>query len=78
MQQNAGPYPLAIFDLDGTLVDSFPWFLRVVNDSPATLISGRLRQAILPDFAVPAPATFSNTSNCRFGRFRASLRICDG
>ena len=32
MQQNAGPYPLAIFDLDGTLVDSFPWFLRVVND----------------------------------------------
>jgi phosphoglycolate phosphatase len=26
------PYPLAIFDLDGTLVDSFPWFLRTVND----------------------------------------------
>ena len=25
-------YPLAIFDFDGTLVDSFPWFLRVVND----------------------------------------------
>src|SRR4051794_39211474 len=22
---------LAIFDLDGTLMDSFPWFLRVVN-----------------------------------------------
>src|SRR4029453_9467772 len=22
---------LAIFDLDGTLLDSFPWFLRVVN-----------------------------------------------
>jgi phosphoglycolate phosphatase len=32
MQQNAGHYPLAIFDLDGTLVDSYPWFLRVVND----------------------------------------------
>lgn len=24
-------YSLAIFDLDGTLVDSFPWFLRHVN-----------------------------------------------
>jgi len=26
------PYALAIFDLDGTLADSFPWFLRNVND----------------------------------------------
>lgn len=25
------PYKLVIFDLDGTLSDSFPWFLRVVN-----------------------------------------------
>ncbi len=25
-------YRLVIFDLDGTLVDSFPWFLSVVND----------------------------------------------
>lgn len=25
-------YSLAIFDLDGTLADSLPWFLRVVND----------------------------------------------
>lgn len=24
-------YRLAIFDLDGTLADSFPWFLRIVN-----------------------------------------------
>ncbi len=24
-------YRLAIFDLDGTLVDSFPWFMSVVN-----------------------------------------------
>ena len=28
----AMPYSLAIFDLDGTLADSFPWFLRNVND----------------------------------------------
>jgi phosphoglycolate phosphatase len=26
------PYSLAIFDLDGTLADSLPWFLRTVND----------------------------------------------
>jgi phosphoglycolate phosphatase len=26
------PYSVAIFDLDGTLADSFPWFLRTVND----------------------------------------------
>ena len=32
MRHNAAPYALVIFDLDGTLVDSFPWFLRVVND----------------------------------------------
>ena len=25
------PYVLAIFDLDGTLADSFPWFLGVLN-----------------------------------------------
>src|ERR1700744_4601283 len=25
------PYSLVIFDLDGTLADSFPWFLRTVN-----------------------------------------------
>ena len=25
-------YSLVIFDLDGTLADSFPWFLRAVND----------------------------------------------
>lgn len=32
MRHRAGPYALVIFDLDGTLVDSFPWFLRVLND----------------------------------------------
>jgi phosphoglycolate phosphatase len=26
------PYAIVIFDLDGTLADSFPWFLRHVND----------------------------------------------
>jgi phosphoglycolate phosphatase len=25
-------YPLVIFDFDGTLVDSFPWFMSVLND----------------------------------------------
>jgi phosphoglycolate phosphatase len=26
------PYSLVIFDLDGTLIDSFPWFVRNFND----------------------------------------------
>jgi len=25
-------YKLVIFDFDGTLVDSFPWFVQVLND----------------------------------------------
>jgi phosphoglycolate phosphatase len=28
-------YRLVIFDFDGTLADSFPWFIRVVNDAAA-------------------------------------------
>lgn len=32
MQKLKTPYSLAIFDLDGTLIDSFPWFLRIVNE----------------------------------------------
>jgi phosphoglycolate phosphatase len=32
MRHQTRPYSLVIFDLDGTLVDSLPWFLRVVND----------------------------------------------
>nr|USU32708.1 HAD hydrolase-like protein [Methylobacterium sp. OTU13CASTA1] len=27
-----GPYRLVVFDFDGTLADSFPWFARVIND----------------------------------------------
>ena len=32
MNARVVPYSLVIFDLDGTLADSFPWFLRNVND----------------------------------------------
>jgi len=27
------PYRLVLFDFDGTLADSFPWFARVINDT---------------------------------------------
>lgn len=27
------PYKLALFDFDGTLADSFPWFATVINDT---------------------------------------------
>jgi phosphoglycolate phosphatase len=40
-------YRLAIFDFDGTLADSFPWFLRVVNEAAAVY---RFRR-IAPDEA---------------------------
>jgi len=29
-------YKLAVFDLDGTLADTFPWFMRVLNDFAAS------------------------------------------
>ncbi|SFG90538.1 HAD-IA family hydrolase [Methylobacterium gossipiicola] len=29
---STGPYRLAVFDFDGTLADSFPWFADVIND----------------------------------------------
>jgi phosphoglycolate phosphatase len=32
------PYTLAILDLDGTLVDSFPWFRRTINDDAAVRV----------------------------------------
>lgn len=38
------PYALAIFDLDGTLVDSFPWFLRTINDVADRFGSRRVRE----------------------------------
>jgi phosphoglycolate phosphatase len=39
------PYSLAIFDLDGTLADSFPWFLRHVNDVADTFGFRRIADA---------------------------------
>ena len=30
--KNLMKYKLAIFDFDGTLADSFPWFLGIIND----------------------------------------------
>ncbi|GJD31535.1 Phosphoglycolate phosphatase [Methylobacterium adhaesivum] len=40
-----GPYRLVVFDFDGTLADSFPWFARVIND-----VADRYRFArIAPD-----------------------------
>lgn len=43
------PYSLAIFDLDGTLVDSFPWFLRTINDVADRFGFRRVREEDIED-----------------------------
>jgi phosphoglycolate phosphatase len=60
------PYKLAIFDLDGTLSDSFPWFLRIVNvvadrhgvrrikDHEIETVRGKGAREIVKFFQVPA------------------------
>lgn len=60
------PYKLAIFDLDGTLSDSFPWFLRIVNtvadrhgfrriaDHEIETVRGKSSREIVRFFQVPA------------------------
>jgi phosphoglycolate phosphatase len=58
-------YKLAIFDLDGTLCDSFPWLLRVVNsiadrhrfrriaDAEVEMLRGKSSREIIADLGVP-------------------------
>jgi phosphoglycolate phosphatase len=58
-------YKLAIFDLDGTLHDSFPWFLRVVNsiadkhrfkriqDNDVEMLRGKSSREIIKYLQVP-------------------------
>jgi len=41
-------YKLAIFDFDGTLADSFSWFLRVINDVADTYRFKRIKEEELP------------------------------
>lgn len=38
------PYDLVLFDFDGTLADSFPWFSRVLNDVAAEMRFRRVEQ----------------------------------
>lgn len=40
-------YRLVIFDFDGTLADSFPWFMRVVNEAAARYRFKRIEEADL-------------------------------
>jgi len=55
------PYSLVIFDLDGTLVDSFPWFLRTINDVADYF--GFRRVGLLPGVAY------------RYGRWADSIMV---
>ena len=42
-------YPLAIFDFDGTLADSFPWVLRTVDEVADRFKFRRLRDGELDE-----------------------------
>ncbi|HEX8273092.1 MAG TPA: HAD hydrolase-like protein [Longimicrobiaceae bacterium] len=46
-RDNARKYRLVIFDFDGTLADSFPWFMRVVNEAAARYRFKRIEEADL-------------------------------
>lgn len=58
-------YRLAIFDLDGTLSDSFPWFMRVINSvadkhgfrrlqpDQIEMLRGKSSREIIAHFGVP-------------------------
>jgi phosphoglycolate phosphatase len=39
------PYKLVLFDFDGTLADSFPWFLELANKAAAQYRFGRIEEA---------------------------------
>ena len=71
-------YKLAIFDLDGTLSDSLPWFLRVEIRSPTSIASGVLKLMTWSCFAANHPAKSSGISRCRCGEYLLSRRICAG
>jgi hypothetical protein len=67
-------HKLAIFDFDGTLSDSFPWFLRVVNS-----IADKHRfRRIEADDVEMLRGKSSGISRCRCGEYPSLLRICAG
>ena len=73
------PYSLVIFDLDGTLADSFPWFLRNVND-----VADRFGFRRIADGDVEFPASCRLARNPEtprspaYGSCLASRGICGG
>ena len=68
------PYSLAIFDLDGTLVDSFPWFWRTINEVADKFGFRRVNDDELEGCARHRRARSWPGCNCRCGRCRLSAR----
>ncbi len=54
-------YKLAIFDFDGTLADSFPWFLSVFNT-----VADRYRFKRVEQHEGPALRGYNTISPCRY------------
>jgi phosphoglycolate phosphatase-like HAD superfamily hydrolase len=62
-------YKLAIFDFDGTLADSFPWFIGAVNDAAARFgfrgVADCRPRASTPSACSPASRRPCATWRCR-------------
>lgn len=79
-------YSLAIFDLDGTLLDSFPWFLRIVNtmadkhrfrriaEADVETLRGRTSREIIAALGVPM---WKLPMIVREMRALKSMHLCD-
>jgi phosphoglycolate phosphatase-like HAD superfamily hydrolase len=58
-------YKLAIFDFDGTLADTLPWFLRTVNRMAETHGFNRIEAGDIETLRTRRELTFTFRLRCR-------------
>jgi phosphoglycolate phosphatase len=72
------PYPLVIFDLDGTLADSLPWFLRNVNGVAERFSFRRVAEEDIEVLRGLGSREILRRLKSRCGNCLALRDICDG
>jgi len=72
------PRSLLIFDLDGTLADSFPWFLRNVNDVADRFGFRRIADGDVESLRHAGSREILRRLEVRCGSCPASQGICGG